>query len=57
MAKLISVIFIYISTFLTSVLILMFGWGLEPVSWLYIILGFFAHTFLITLIQVLAESD
>ena len=49
MAQLVSAIFGYTLAFAINVAVMMFGWGLEPHSWVWIVGGSLASLFVITL--------
>ena len=49
MSQAVSAIFGYTLAFAINVAVMMFGWGLEPHSWVWIVGGSLASLFVITL--------
>jgi hypothetical protein len=57
LAKVIALLFITLSTILMTILILMNGWGLEPRSWGWIIIGNLVQMALVGLSQIVVKAD
>lgn len=51
-----SAIFLFTATFVLSILIMMYGWGLTPQSWWWIIGGNFLQIIIVGMLQVVGKE-
>jgi len=56
-SRVISLGFVYLSSFVLGVTVLIHGWGLKPVSWWWILGGFIGSIVLLLLVELLEEGD
>lgn len=55
-SKIIAVIFLWLSIFFLTIFILMYGWGLTPISWSWIIGGNILQIILVGCMQGVAKE-
>jgi hypothetical protein len=56
-SKAIAVVFGFILTIIISIAVMIYGWGLEPKSWSWIVGGGVGLRFMVSLLEAIAKKE